>query len=77
VYAGKGLTIAWQDMPFQAGGWPSDTGNTQPKVYEAITDLPQGRLYLAGDTWSYLPGWQEGAITAVYAAIDALAYKIE
>jgi monoamine oxidase len=76
VYADKGLTIAWQYMPFQLGGWPSDTANTQPAVYEAITDLPQGRLYLAGDAWSYLPGWQEGAITSVYAAIDALAHKI-
>jgi monoamine oxidase len=76
VYADKGLTIAWQYMPFQVGGWASDTANTQPKVYEAITDLPQGRLYLAGDAWSYLPGWQEGAVTSVYAAIEALAHKI-
>ena len=73
VYADKGLTIAWHYMPFQVGGWASDTANTQPKVYEQITDLPRGRLYLAGDAWSYLPGWQEGAITSVYAAIEALA----
>lgn len=73
VYADKGLTIAWQYMPFQVGGWASDTANTQKPVYEAITALPQGRLYLAGDAYSYLPGWQEGAITSVYAAIAALA----
>ena len=73
VYADKGLTIAWHYMPFQVGGWASDTANTQPDVYRAITDLPRGRLYLAGDAWSYLPGWQEGAITSVYEAIGALA----
>jgi monoamine oxidase len=72
VYADKGLTIAWHYMPFQVGGWPSDTATTQPIVYEHITDLPQGRLYLAGDAWSYLPGWQEGAVTSVYAALDHL-----
>jgi monoamine oxidase len=72
VYADKGLTIAWQYMPFQVGGWPSDTASTQPDVYKAITELPRGRLYLAGDAWSYLPGWQEGAVTSVYAALDHL-----
>jgi monoamine oxidase len=72
VYADKGLTIAWQYMPFQVGGWASDTASTQPEVYQHITDLPRGRLFLAGDAWSYLPGWQEGAITSVYAAITAL-----
>lgn len=73
VYADKGLTIAWHYMPFQVGGWASDTAYTQPDVYQQITDLPQGRLYLAGDAWSYLPGWQEGGITSVYQAIEALA----
>jgi monoamine oxidase len=72
VYADKGLTIAWQYMPFQVGGWASDTAGTQPDVYRHITDLPRGRLFLAGDAWSYLPGWQEGAVTSVYAAIKAL-----
>lgn len=73
VYADRGLTIAWHYMPFQVGGWASDTANTQPEIYKAITDLPQGRLYLAGDAYSYLPGWQEGAVTSVYAALQALA----
>ena len=73
VYADKGMTIAWHYMPFQDGGWASDTAYTQPDVYQHITDLPQGRLYLAGDAWSYLPGWQEGALTSVYQGIDALA----
>jgi monoamine oxidase len=70
VYADRGVTIAWHYMPFQVGGWASDTANTQPDVYKAITDLPQGRLYLVGDAYSYLPGWQEGAVTSVHAAIS-------
>jgi monoamine oxidase len=73
VYVDRGVTIAWQHMPFQVGGWASATASTQPEVYKAITDLPQGRLYLAGDAYSYLPGWQEGAVTSVHAAIQALA----
>lgn len=76
VYADKGLTIAWQYMPHQVGGWAADTATAQPEVYRRITTLPQGRMYLAGDVWSYLPGWQEGAVTSAYAAVEAMAYGL-
>ena len=76
VYADKGMTIAWHYMPNQVGGWPSLTASTQPEVYRKITTLPQGRIYLAGDAWSYLPGWQEGSVSSVYAAVEALAYGL-
>ena len=73
VYRDRGLTVAWQYMPFQVGGWASDTAYEQPEVYAEITNPPPSRIYLAGDTWSYLPGWQEGAITAAYEAIDRMS----
>jgi monoamine oxidase len=73
VYPERGLTIAWQYMPFQVGGWAGDTAYEQPKIYAAITSPPPSRIYFAGDTWSYLPGWQEGAITAAYEAIDRMS----
>lgn len=77
VYADKGVTVAWQYMPFQVGGWAADTATAQPDVYRAITTLPQGRMYLAGDVWSYLPGWQEGSVTSVYAAAEAMVYGLD
>lgn len=76
VYADRGVTVAWQYMPNQVGGWASDTASTQPKIYQAITTLPQGRVYLSGCHYSYLPGWQEGALTSTYQAIAALAYSL-
>jgi len=76
VYADKGLTIAWHYMPYQVGGWANETADEQPDVYRKITTLPQGRLYLAGDAWSYLPGWQDGAVTSAYAAVEAMAYGL-
>lgn len=57
-------------------GWAADTATAQPEVYRKITTLPQGRLYLAGDAWSYLPGWQEGAVTSVYAAVEAMVNRL-
>jgi monoamine oxidase len=77
VYAEDGLTIAWQNMPNQVGGWPSDTAITQPDVYQAITEMPQGRLFCAGDAWSYWPGWQEGSVASAYCAISAIAHTID
>lgn len=76
VYADRGVTVAWHYMPNQVGGWAADTASTQPKVYQAITTLPQGRVYLSGCHYSYLPGWQEGALTSTYQAINALAYSL-
>jgi monoamine oxidase len=71
IYTDRGVTIAWQYMPFQVGGWAGLTATRQPEVYQKIIK-PQGRLYLAGDVYSYLPGWLEGAVTSVYKAIGAL-----
>lgn len=77
VYADDGLTIAWQNMPHQVGGWASHTADDQPEIYKKITEMPQGRLYCAGDAWSYWPGWQEGAVTSAYCAINAIAHTID
>ena len=76
VFADRGVTIAWQHMPHQVGGWAADTALEQPEIYRKITTLPQGRLFLAGDAWSYLPGWQEGSVTSAYAAVQAMAYSL-
>lgn len=36
VYFDRGLSIAWQYMPYQVGGWASDTAKTNPEVYHDI-----------------------------------------
>ena len=77
VYSANGLTIAWQYMPNQVGGWASDTASEDLEVYKKITEMPQGRLYCAGDAWSYWPGWQEGAVASAYCAIAAIAHTID
>jgi monoamine oxidase len=73
-----GVSIAWQYMPHQTGGWASDTALESPKVYERITTFnPNGRFTCAGDTWSYWPGWQEGAVASAYCAINAIARSLD
>ena len=57
-----GLTIAWQNIPTQKGGWVSwrnvpDRENT----YNALIKGDRN-FYITGDQVSHLPGWKEGAV---------------
>lgn len=78
VHAENGLSIAWQYMPFQAGGWAAEPYARAPVLYRWLNEAQPfgGRLYLAGDYLSYLPGWQEGAVRAAHLASDRIARKI-
>lgn len=75
VYAENGISIAWQNMAFQSGGWAAVTSTTQPALYRWINQAqPFGnRVYLAGDYLSYMPGWMEGSIRAAHLAVDRIA----
>jgi monoamine oxidase len=67
----RGLSIAWQNMPNQAGGWAYYRHqNTNPEYLEIAK--PQGRLILAGDYLSFLPGWMEGAIRSSELAVKRI-----
>ena len=66
------ISMAWQYMPWQVGGFANDTYLTQPEIYETITDWPQGGILLAGDSVSQMPGWQEGAVSAALLAVRSL-----
>ena len=67
----RGVTIAWQYMPFQQGGWAPVIATRQPEIYKTMV-TPLRRLYVAGDTYSYLPGWLEGAVTSADKAVEAI-----
>ena len=60
----KALTIAWQNMPFQAGGWYEATPEQYDTHYQVLLGGQHGRLFMGGDAMSHLPGWMEGALSA-------------
>ncbi len=75
VPTAKGVTIAWQKVPHQRGGWADwDPGN--PDHMRAYKQLLQpegnGRFYLLGDQCSPLPGWQEGAMMSAHYVIGQI-----
>jgi len=69
IHADRGVSIAWQNMPGQSGGWADQPGIKQPNAYRQMTEMPQDRLLLAGDYISYTPGWMEGSIDSSKLAI--------
>ena len=75
VFAENGVSIAWAKMPYQAGGWAHDTAYTQPHVFEqmAAADPIGNKVFMAGDWFSYWPGWQVGALDSAHLATDQIA----
>lgn len=71
VYVEKGLSIAWQNVPYIGGGWaewhPETAGHNE--AYARLLE-PDGRFIVAGDQVSYLPGWQEGAVLSAYHVVE-------
>ena len=78
VFAENGVTIAWAKMPYQAGGWANDTAYTQPEVFSQMAAAdPIGRkVFMAGDWFSYWPGWQVGALDSAHLATDMIARRV-
>lgn len=69
-----GLSIAWQNVPFQRGGW-AEWDDDDPKDAKAYRRLlaPDRRFHVAGDQVSTLPGWQEGAMMSAEHVVEQIA----
>lgn len=66
----KGISIAWQNVPFQEGGW-ADWTEDMVDPYSRLLH-PEGNFWVAGDQVSYLPGWQEGAVLSARYVVQNL-----
>jgi len=68
VYRDSGLSVAWQNQPYQIGVSALHMPTTRPDAYaRLIRPIDRvGRVYLAGDSISYDPSWQEGAIRSAW-----------
>jgi monoamine oxidase len=66
-----GLSIAWQNVPWQLGGW-ADDWSCDKTIPETLLNA-EGRFWVAGDQVSYLSGWQEGAVRSAHHVIEGIA----
>ncbi|MBT5270055.1 MAG: NAD(P)-binding protein [Gammaproteobacteria bacterium] len=71
-----GLSIAWQNVHFQQGGWVNwdPISAADAAAYERLLQPEVGnRFYVVGDQVSSLPGWQEGAIMSAEHVVESIA----
>ncbi|GAB4201095.1 MAG: flavin monoamine oxidase family protein [Wenzhouxiangellaceae bacterium] len=67
-----GLSIAWQNVPFQGGGWSDWTDTPADRRAYARLLAPDRRFHVLGDQVSTLPGWQEGAMMSAEHVVEQL-----
>ncbi|HEX4965798.1 MAG TPA: FAD-dependent oxidoreductase [Thermoanaerobaculia bacterium] len=70
----KGISIAWQNVPFQEGAWAT-WDETNKKYYGQLL-IPDRTFYFVGDQVSQLPGWQEGAMMSAEHVVKQIAGQL-
>ena len=67
----NGVGVAWHRVPHALGCFGLWSDATRAEHYDNLCRL-DGRIVLAGEHASYLPAWQEGAVTSALDAIGRL-----
>jgi len=65
-----GLSIAWQNVPYQLGGWAHWTDDEPHRTAYRRLLAPDRRFHVIGDQVSPLDGWQEGAMMSAEHAVN-------
>ena len=67
----NGISVAWHRSPFTNGCFAIWSDAQRAKHFDDLCQI-DGRIVLAGEHASYLPAWQEGAVTSSLDAIGRL-----
>ncbi|MFM2287069.1 MAG: hypothetical protein RL684_212 [Pseudomonadota bacterium] len=67
----SGIAVAWHRSPFTMGCFGLWTDEARAQHFDNLCRM-DGRIVLAGEHASYLPAWQEGALTSAIDAIGQL-----
>lgn len=71
----NGVAVAWHRSPFTLGCFATWTDELRAKHYDNLCQF-DGRIALAGEHASYLPAWQEGAVTSALDVISRLHQRV-
>jgi monoamine oxidase len=73
VPSDKAISIAWQNIPNEGGGWANWDPNSEAhaKAYSRLL-APDRRFFVVGDQVSQLPGWQEGAMMSAQHVVEQI-----
>ncbi|MEW6169216.1 MAG: flavin monoamine oxidase family protein [Pseudomonadota bacterium] len=71
----NGISVCWHRVPWTlgcAGGW---TEESRAQHYDNLCQI-DNRFLVAGEHASYIPAWQEGAVTSALDAVTRLHKKV-
>ena len=71
----NGVSVAWHRVPGNLGCFGGWTEETRAQHYKNLCAI-DGRIVLAGEHASELPGWQEGAVLSSLDAITRLHQRV-
>ncbi|MFT4197590.1 MAG: flavin monoamine oxidase family protein [Pseudoxanthomonas sp.] len=71
----NGIAVGWHRVPFTHGCFGQWTEQLRAAHYQDLCQI-DGRLALAGEHVSYIPAWQEGAITSAHDVITRLHQRV-
>jgi monoamine oxidase len=69
------FSVAWHRIPYSLGGWADWSGAARKSAYPLLFE-GEGRVLLAGEHMSYLPGWQAGAIESAWQQIEKIHRRL-
>jgi monoamine oxidase len=73
-YLGKGISVAWKNIPFSSGAWVEWGREARAAHYTALAE-GDGPFLFAGEHVSYINGWQEGAVRSAHHALRQIAER--
>lgn len=71
----NGVAVAWHRVPWTLGCLGQWTDEARAEHYQNLCQI-DGRVLLAGEHASYVPGWQEGAVLSSIDAIKRLHQRV-
>lgn len=73
VPSDKAISIAWQNIANEGGGWANwdPASGDHTKAYARLL-APDRRFFVVGDQVSQLPGWQEGAMMSAQHVVEQI-----
>jgi len=71
----NGISVAWHRVPSNLGCFGAWTDEARAQHYKNLCAI-DGRILLAGEHVSDLPGWQEGAVLSALDAITRLHQRV-
>ncbi|MBV9832848.1 MAG: FAD-dependent oxidoreductase, partial [Alphaproteobacteria bacterium] len=74
---GKGVTVAWANVPFSMGAWAEwDDDKAARRDHYPVLVAGEGPVQFAGEHMSYINGWQEGAVRSAHIAVQRIAEAV-